>query len=232
MLRQFGLLLAVGVAAICLNSIMAPLAILGIREYKSPTKGRDFREGPLGRLVVWLGSIPKAAAMPIAVLSTVIFAGGILVEGKLTLQTDPIQWVNQKSQVIKDLQRHRSRDRLVERARRVRPGAERLRRQEGDHVPRPVHAQAAAGEQAHAPHGVGNRQHRERPHRRARRAARDADGRRGEGRVRRRARGHQAVDGVAARRAQRHLPHRPERARRAREGRARDPLDGAPAGRA
>jgi predicted RND superfamily exporter protein len=103
MLRQFGLLLAVGVAAICLNSIMAPLAILGIREYKSPTKGRDFREGPLGRLVVWLGSIPKAAAVPIAILSTVIFAGGLLVEGKLTLQTDPIQWVNQKSKVIKDL---------------------------------------------------------------------------------------------------------------------------------
>ena len=30
----------------------SPLAVLGIREYKSPTKGRDFREGPLGRLVV------------------------------------------------------------------------------------------------------------------------------------------------------------------------------------
>jgi uncharacterized protein len=103
MLRQFGLLLAVGVAAICLNSIMAPLAILGIREYKSPTKGRDFREGPLGRFVVWLGSIPQAVALPIAILSVVIFAGGLLVEGKLTLQTDPIQWVNQKSQVIKDL---------------------------------------------------------------------------------------------------------------------------------
>ena len=56
MLRQFGLLLIIGVAAICLNSIMAPLAILGIREYSSPTKGRDFRSGPLGRLVVWLGS--------------------------------------------------------------------------------------------------------------------------------------------------------------------------------
>jgi hydrophobe/amphiphile efflux-3 (HAE3) family protein len=103
MLRQFGLLLAVGVAAICLNSIMAPLAILGIREYKSPTKGRDFREGPLGRLVVWLGALPNSFAVPIAVASLVIFAGGLLVEGRLVLQTDPVQWVNQKSQVIKDL---------------------------------------------------------------------------------------------------------------------------------
>jgi uncharacterized protein len=103
MIRQFGLLLAVGVAAICVCSIVSTLAILGIREYKSPTKTKDFREGPLGRLVVWLGSVPPKAAMVLAVASVVIFAGGAIVEGKLELQTDPIQWVNQKSQVIKDL---------------------------------------------------------------------------------------------------------------------------------
>ena len=49
---------AVGIAAICLCSIIAPLAALGIREYKSPTKGKDFREGFLGRLTVKLGSLP------------------------------------------------------------------------------------------------------------------------------------------------------------------------------
>ena len=103
MLRQFGLLLIVGVAAICLNSIVGTLAVLGIREYKSPTKGHDFREGPLGRLVVWLGSLSPRAAVPLAVASLVVFAGGLAVESKLVLQTDPIQWVNQKSQVIKDL---------------------------------------------------------------------------------------------------------------------------------
>jgi hydrophobe/amphiphile efflux-3 (HAE3) family protein len=103
MLRQFGLLLIVGVAAICLNSIVGTLAVLGIREYKSPTKGRDFREGPLGRLVVWLGSLSPRAALPLALGSLLIFAGGLAVEGKLVLQTDPVQWVNQKSQVIKDL---------------------------------------------------------------------------------------------------------------------------------
>jgi hydrophobe/amphiphile efflux-3 (HAE3) family protein len=103
MLRQFGLLLIVGVAAICLNSIIGTLAVLGIREYKSPTKGHDFREGPLGRLVVWLGSLSPRTAVPLAVASVAIFAAGLAVEGKLVLQTDPIQWVDQKSQVIKDL---------------------------------------------------------------------------------------------------------------------------------
>jgi uncharacterized protein len=103
MLRQFGLLLAVGIAVICLCSIVAPLATLGIREYKSPTKGRDFRTGPLGRLVVWLGALPGSIAIPLTVISVLVFAGGILVEDKLVLQTDPIKWVNQKSQVIQDL---------------------------------------------------------------------------------------------------------------------------------
>ena len=103
MLRQFGLLLAVGIAVICLCSIIVPLAALGIREYKSPTKGRDFRTGPLGRLVVWLGSLPGNIAIYLTVASVIIFAGGILVEGKLVLQTDPIKWVNQHSQVIHNL---------------------------------------------------------------------------------------------------------------------------------
>ena len=58
MIRDFGLLLAVGIAVICLCSIIGPLAALGIREYKSPTTGQDFREGTLGRLVVMLGRPP------------------------------------------------------------------------------------------------------------------------------------------------------------------------------
>ena len=32
-----------------------------------------------------------------------MFVGGVLVEDKLTLQTDPVQWVNQSSQTIKDI---------------------------------------------------------------------------------------------------------------------------------
>jgi predicted RND superfamily exporter protein len=103
MIRQFGLLLAVGITVICIGSIVIPLAVLGIREYRSPTKGRDFREGFLGRMTVKMGSLPAKFAPPLILLSILIFGGGILVEDKLTLQTDPIQWVNQKSQTIKDI---------------------------------------------------------------------------------------------------------------------------------
>ncbi len=103
MIRDFGLLLCIGIAVICMCSIIWPLAILGIREYKSPTQGRDFREGALGRLVVWLGSVPVKIAPALILASTLIFAGGIAVESKLVLQTDPVQWVNQQSQNRKDV---------------------------------------------------------------------------------------------------------------------------------
>jgi hydrophobe/amphiphile efflux-3 (HAE3) family protein len=103
MIRAFGQLLSVGIAVICLASIVVPLSTLGIREYKSPTKGRDYREGPLGRLTVFLGSIPARWAPVFAVASLVIFFGGVAVEDDLVLQSDPVEWVNQSGEGITDL---------------------------------------------------------------------------------------------------------------------------------
>jgi uncharacterized protein len=104
MIRQFGALLAVGIVMICLCSILFPLAALGIREYRSPTKRTvSKRSEALGQVVVKLGGLPRGAAIPLIIVSLVIFFGGILVEGKLTLQTDPVQWVNPHSQVIHDI---------------------------------------------------------------------------------------------------------------------------------
>src|SRR5690606_7450066 len=72
MVRDFGWLLTIGIVAICISSIVNPLAILGIREFRWPTKGRDFSEGRLGRLVVWLGSLPAGFALPLAIVSVLV----------------------------------------------------------------------------------------------------------------------------------------------------------------
>jgi hypothetical protein len=103
MIRDFGLLLAVGIAVICVASIVLPLAILGIREFRSPTRGRDFSHGVLAKLVVWLGNLPSRTAVPLAVASVVVFAGGVIVEDDLTIESDPEEWVNQDTQVIEDI---------------------------------------------------------------------------------------------------------------------------------
>ncbi len=103
MIRDFGSLLMVGIVVICICSILLPIAFLGMREFRSPTKGRDFREGGLGKLTVKLGSLPKWTAVPFAIASIVIFAGGVLVEGDLVIKADPVQWVDQSSDTIKKI---------------------------------------------------------------------------------------------------------------------------------
>ena len=103
-IREFGSLLVIGIIAVCVCSIIATLAVLGIREYKSPTKGKDFSQGRLSRVAVFLGQ-PARSAPPsrLAIVSVVILLSGIAVEGKLALQTDPISWVNPQSQAIKNI---------------------------------------------------------------------------------------------------------------------------------
>ncbi len=104
MIREFGLLLSVGIAAICLGSIVIPLSVLGIREAKSPSKRHEWHEGVLGRLVARLASVPPKAAVPLACISIVVLVGGLAVEDKLVLQTDPIQWISQQSPNIRNIE--------------------------------------------------------------------------------------------------------------------------------
>jgi uncharacterized protein len=102
-IRQFGSLLVIGIIAVCVCSIVSTLAVLGIREYRSPTQGKDFSHRRLSRVVVFLGSLPQRAAPPLAILSIVVLLAGVALEGRLQLQTDPIQWVNPQAQSIKDI---------------------------------------------------------------------------------------------------------------------------------
>ncbi|MGI9577532.1 MAG: efflux RND transporter permease subunit [Microthrixaceae bacterium] len=103
MIRDFGLLLAVGIVAICISSIVNPLAILGIREYKRPTVGKSWTDGWLARFVNRLGSLPAGLAIVLTVLAAAVFTGGVLAEEHLEIQTDPIRWVNQDTDVIRDI---------------------------------------------------------------------------------------------------------------------------------
>ena len=45
MIRDFGWLLTVGIIAICISSIINPLAVLGIREFRSPDQGSGLQRG-------------------------------------------------------------------------------------------------------------------------------------------------------------------------------------------
>jgi hydrophobe/amphiphile efflux-3 (HAE3) family protein len=101
MVRQFGWLLVVGIVAVCVFSIFGTMAVLGVREYRSPTRGRDFSRGFLSRLAVRLGKVSPRAAVPLILISGVILVGGVAVEGHLKMETDPIQWIDPSAPTVR-----------------------------------------------------------------------------------------------------------------------------------
>jgi hypothetical protein len=104
MIKEFGWLLTVGIVAICISSIINPLAILGIREWRSPTlETGDFSTGRMGRMVVWLGSAPAALAVWFAVAAVLVFSLGSWFEPKIELETDPVRWLNPNSETVKGI---------------------------------------------------------------------------------------------------------------------------------
>jgi hydrophobe/amphiphile efflux-3 (HAE3) family protein len=111
MIRDFGTLLALGLPVIVVATVLLLAASLGVRERRRPSPPRDYTHGPLGRAVIRLGGLPRITALPLVVASVAIFIGGIAADGRLTIQTDPEKWVNQHSQVIKDINTLRARAR-------------------------------------------------------------------------------------------------------------------------
>jgi uncharacterized protein len=104
MIRDFSVLLSIGIVTLCLVGVVLPTALLGAREYRSRTETGDYSHGVLGRIVVVLGSLPKALGPVLVVAGVAIFVGGIFAEGSFRLQSDPEEWVDQSSQVVADIE--------------------------------------------------------------------------------------------------------------------------------
>jgi hydrophobe/amphiphile efflux-3 (HAE3) family protein len=103
MIRDFGLLLALGIAIIWLVGITVPLSVLAARERRKPTVPVRSDPSLVERLVVKLGGLPQPTVIPMIVLGLATFAFGILAEGAFEIQTDPAKWVDQDTQVVRDL---------------------------------------------------------------------------------------------------------------------------------
>ena len=103
MIRDFGVLLSIGVVMLLITGIVVTVSALGAREYHLPTKerGRSLVE----RIVVALGSVPQKAAVPMIIAAVVLFVGGVLAEGRMKIQSDPLRWIDQGSQVVADVDR-------------------------------------------------------------------------------------------------------------------------------
>ncbi|MGB9346458.1 MAG: MMPL family transporter, partial [Ilumatobacteraceae bacterium] len=100
MIRDFGVLLAIGIAVLVVVGIVVTASALGIREWTKPTEVRP--PSMVERIVVKLGGLPTKFGLPLVILAGVLFVGGVLAEGRAKIESDPIKWIDQDSQVVQD----------------------------------------------------------------------------------------------------------------------------------
>ncbi|HEU5084349.1 MAG TPA: MMPL family transporter [Acidimicrobiales bacterium] len=103
MIRDFGVMLSIGIVALVFCGIVIPATVLGVREFKSRTK--ELPETWVERVVVWLGSLPPKSAVPLLIASVALFIGGVALEERFEIESDPVKWINQESQTVENLDR-------------------------------------------------------------------------------------------------------------------------------
>jgi len=104
MIRDFGVMLAVGIVIILLIGIVVPTAVLGIREYKARTKSLA-ELSPIERVIVALGGLPQRFVIPLIIASVGVLVAGIALEDQFEIESDPVRWVNQDTDTVRDIRR-------------------------------------------------------------------------------------------------------------------------------
>jgi len=106
MIRDFGIMLAVGLAVLWVAGIVLTTSVLAWRERRKPSVGTEETMAGrtlLERSVVRLGSLPQRLMPVLIVASLILLVAGIAVEDRFEIQTDPERWVSQDTQAVKDL---------------------------------------------------------------------------------------------------------------------------------
>lgn len=103
MVRDFGVMLAIGIVILLAAGMVVTIAALGRRERRRPSTPEAPKRSATEWAVVRLGSLPQAVVIPLIALAVALFAFGIVAEDAFEIESDPQRWVDQDSQVIEDL---------------------------------------------------------------------------------------------------------------------------------
>jgi len=101
MVRDFGVLLAVGIVALVIAGYVLPMAVLGLRERHSPTTQATLSPR-IEAMVAWFGSAPSWVVYPFIFLAIIIPIAGVALEGRVKIESDPINWANPETDTIKN----------------------------------------------------------------------------------------------------------------------------------
>ena len=101
MVRDFGVLLAIGIVALLVAGYVLPMALLGFRERRWPTE--TAADSPrIEAVVSWFGSAPGWVVIPFLVLAVCIPVVGVALEGRVEIESDPINWANPDTDTIRN----------------------------------------------------------------------------------------------------------------------------------
>jgi hydrophobe/amphiphile efflux-3 (HAE3) family protein len=105
MIRDFGVMLAVGVVMLVTAAVVVVPALLLRRERRRPTSPDRRRPvtGALERGVRRMAGVPARAVVPLVAVALGVAAAGLLVEGRIPIETDAERWVDQSGPAVRGL---------------------------------------------------------------------------------------------------------------------------------
>jgi hydrophobe/amphiphile efflux-3 (HAE3) family protein len=106
MIRDFGVLLAIGITSLVLAALaIIPLVLLG-RETSRPTPAEQLnrRDRGLEAVVLRLVTLLRRGTLAVAAVAVVIAGVGIALEGDAPIETDPEAWVDQDGHAVNQLE--------------------------------------------------------------------------------------------------------------------------------
>jgi uncharacterized protein len=99
MIRDFGVLLAIGIVMLLLVGIVVPMAVLGARERRRNTLQLG-RARAIEYVIAKLGAAPPWFALPFVALALVVPIVGLIVEDGVPIESDPINWADPDSESV------------------------------------------------------------------------------------------------------------------------------------
>lgn len=106
LIRDFGVMLALGIFALFVAGITVPTSILVWRERRHPTPAgaASVPHGVLERIVRWMCFSARTFILPVVLAGLGVIFVGLALEGRFTIQTDPEEWIPQDGRTVRSLE--------------------------------------------------------------------------------------------------------------------------------
>lgn len=101
MVQDFGVLLSIGIVALLFAGVVLPTTLIGWRERHSPTTTPP-RQSWVETTVERMGSLPRAAVIPLVALAVTLPIAGLVLETGSKIESDPINWADPESESIQN----------------------------------------------------------------------------------------------------------------------------------